>query len=83
MSLFVPLALSPRDAAAYLAVSKSTVSRLIRSKKITARKAGVRTLIDVSSLQSYFEALPLKTDHAPLSFGRRAHSQTKRTRRGH
>jgi excisionase family DNA binding protein len=31
------LALSPREGAAYLAVSKRTPSRLIRSKKIAAR----------------------------------------------
>ena len=68
-----PLALSPREAAAYLAISKRTLSRLIRSKKITARKAGPRTLVDVASLKAYYETLPLKTDHAPLVFGERAH----------
>ena len=32
-----------------------------------------RTLVDAASLKAYYEALPLKTDHAPLVFGRRAH----------
>lgn len=68
-----PLALSPREAAQFLSVSKRTLSRLIRSKKIAARKAGLRTLVDVASLKSYYETLPLKTDHAPIVFGRRAH----------
>jgi excisionase family DNA binding protein len=68
-----PLALSPREAAQFLSVSKRTLSRLIRSKKIAARKAGPRTLVDVASLKAYYETLPLKTDHAPVVFGRRAH----------
>lgn len=68
MSSFEPLALSPRDAATMLAVSRRTLSRLIRSKKIAARKAGVRTLVDVASLKAYYESLPLKTDHAPIVF---------------
>ena len=68
-----PLALSPREAATCLAVSKRTLSRLIRSKKITARKAGPRTMVDVAPLKAYYQTLPLKTDHAPLVFGERAH----------
>ena len=54
-------------------ISKRTLSRLIRSKKIAARKEGLRTLVDVASLKAYYESLPLKTDHAPLVFGERAH----------
>ncbi len=73
MSAVEPLALSPREAAAYLAVSKRTLSRLIRSNKIAARKAGPRTLVDVASLKAYYQSLPLKTDQAPLVFGERAH----------
>jgi excisionase family DNA binding protein len=73
MPTIEPLALSPREAAAYLAISKRALSRLIRSKKIAARKAGPRTLVDVASLKAYYETLPLKTDHAPLVFGERAH----------
>jgi excisionase family DNA binding protein len=64
MPAIEPLALSPRDAAAYLSVSKRTISRLVRARKITVRKAGLRTLVDVASLKAYYTALPLKTDHA-------------------
>jgi hypothetical protein len=45
-----------------------SLSRLISSHKIVARKDGVRTLVDVASLKAYYEALPLKADHAQLVF---------------
>ena len=73
MPALEPLALSPRDAAAFLSVSKRTLSRLIATRKVAARKDGSRTLVDVASLKTYYSALPLKTDHAPIVFGRRAH----------
>ena len=73
MPAIEPLALSPRDAADCLSVSKRTVSNLIAVGKIEARKNGTRTLVDVASLKMYYASLPLKTDHAPLVFGRRAH----------
>jgi excisionase family DNA binding protein len=73
MSALEPLALSPREAAAFLSIGRRTLSRLIARKKIAARKDGPRTLVDVGSLKAYYAALPLKTDHAPLVFGRRAH----------
>jgi hypothetical protein len=57
---------------------KAPLPNLIRSKKIAARKHGVRTLVDVANLKSYYESLALKTDHAPLIFGERAHVKTKR-----
>jgi excisionase family DNA binding protein len=59
-----PLALSPRDAVAFLSVSKRTLSRLIRARKIVARKDGTRTLVDVASIKTYYESLPMKTDCA-------------------
>jgi excisionase family DNA binding protein len=68
-----PIALSPRDAAQFLSISKRTLSRLIAAHKIEARKDGPRTLVDVASLKAYYVGLPKKTDHAPLVFGRRAH----------
>jgi excisionase family DNA binding protein len=74
MPAIEPLALSPRDAAAYLSISKRGLSRLIARRKIVARKDGPRTLVDVASLKAYYASLPLKTDHAPLVFGRRAHT---------
>ena len=73
MPAIEPLALSPRDAADCLSVSKRTVSNLIAAGRIEARKNGTRTLVDVASLKTYYASLPLKTDHAPLVFGRRAH----------
>ena len=76
-----PLALSPRDAAALLSVSKRTMSRLIATRKIAARKDGARTLVDVTSIRNYYASLPLKTDHAPLVFGRRAHVVPRSRRR--
>ena len=73
MPAIEPFALSPRDAADCLSVSKRTVSNLIAAGKIKARKNGTRTLVDVASLKTYYASLPLKADHAPLVFGRRAH----------
>ena len=76
-AILEPLALSPRDAAAFLSISKRSLSRLIADKKIAARKHGPRTLVDVASLKAYYQLLPLKTDHAPIVFGRRAHVLTR------
>jgi len=56
-----------------LSISKRTLSRLIARRKIAARKGRARTLVDVASLKAYYEPWPLKTNHAPLVFGRRAH----------
>ena len=79
MGALEPIALSPRDAAAFIGVSKRTLSRLIRANKIAARKAGPRTLVDVASLKAYYDSLPLKTDHAPIVF---VHPITGRRHRG-
>ena len=68
MGTLEPIALSPRDAAQLLSISKRTLSRLIGSRKIAARKDGKRTLVDVASLKAYYASLPLKADHAPLVF---------------
>jgi len=57
-----PLALSPRDAAGFLSVSKRTLKRLVADKKIEARKSGPRTLIDVASLKTYYAGLPKITE---------------------
>jgi excisionase family DNA binding protein len=73
MPALEPIALSPRDAAQFLSISKRSLSRLIRARKIEARKHGPRTLVDVASLKAYYASLPKKTDHLPIVFGRRAH----------
>jgi len=66
MSAVDPIALSPAAAAAFLGISKRSLSRLIADEKVIARKDGSRTLVDVASLKSYYENLPIKDDHAPL-----------------
>src|ERR1700676_5092959 len=60
MGTLEPIALSPRDATQFLSISKRTMSRLISSRKIAARKDGKRTLVDVASLKAYYASLPLK-----------------------
>jgi excisionase family DNA binding protein len=82
MPAIEPLALSPRDAAAFLSISKRSLSRLIADRKIAARKDGPRTLVDVASIKAYYEALPMKSDHAPIVFGRRAHVLPRSRREG-
>ncbi len=83
MGTLEPIALSPRDAAAVLGLSKRTMSRLISSRKITARKAGLRTLVDVASLKAYYETLPLKSDRAPLVFVHPITGRSHRPRKGY
>ena len=61
-----PLALSPLNAAAFLSVSKRTLTRLIAAKRITARKSDHRTLVDVASLKAYYATLPTITKPMPL-----------------
>jgi excisionase family DNA binding protein len=52
------LALSPAAAAHSLGVSKRTLSRLVASGKIVARKIGSRTVIEWAILQSYLGSAP-------------------------
>ena len=59
MPAIEPLALSPRDAAQFLSISKRSLSRLIARRKIAARKDGPRTLVDVASLKAYYETVAL------------------------
>jgi excisionase family DNA binding protein len=80
MPAIEPLALSPRDAAEFLSVSKRTLSSYIAAGKVEARKDGTRTLVDVASLRAYYAALPTKTDHAPLVFARRTRPTRSRRR---
>jgi excisionase family DNA binding protein len=55
---FEPLSLSPEAAAAYVGLSRRTISRLLADNAITARRCGARTLIDCASLRAYVAALP-------------------------
>jgi excisionase family DNA binding protein len=46
------LAVSVREAAAMLSVSRRTIENFIAAKKLTARKLGRRTLIPVKALEA-------------------------------
>jgi excisionase family DNA binding protein len=71
MSALPTLAYSPDDAAAALGVSRRTISRLLRSRAIKAKKSGRRTLVTADSLKRYLDGLP---DAVPETvFGERAH----------
>jgi hypothetical protein len=61
-----PLALSPAAASRHLSISERTLSRLIRTGKIEACKAGPRTLVDVASIKAHHAGLPKKIGHAPI-----------------
>jgi excisionase family DNA binding protein len=61
-----PLAVPPAEAATILGCSKRTIMRLIGAGKITARKCGKSTLVDLRSLKKFFASLPVKKIGAPL-----------------
>jgi excisionase family DNA binding protein len=61
-----PLALSPDDAATLIALNKRTIYRLIKKKKLVARKHGSRTLIDYPVLMAYYESLPKMVSGAAI-----------------
>ena len=73
MSPVEPLALSPREAAAYLSISKRTLSRLIRSKTVAARKAGLRRATRHSP----------RAVRRPHAHGSRARSPSLKCQRAH
>jgi len=58
MSEITPFSLSPKDAAAALGISVSRLYELLGEKRLKARKDGSRTLVLVSSMVSYLDALP-------------------------
>jgi excisionase family DNA binding protein len=62
-----PYAVSVADAAKYLSISKRALSILIVEGKISARKFGKRTLVDLASVRLYFESLPIKLNTGPIS----------------
>ncbi|WP_159716400.1 excisionase family DNA-binding protein [Geminicoccus flavidas] len=53
-----PLFISIRECCRVASLSSVTVYRLIAAGKLTAVKAGSKTLIEVASLQSYLGSLP-------------------------
>jgi excisionase family DNA binding protein len=55
-SVLVPLAVSPRRAAAYLGVGHDAVYRLLNEGRLRSVKLGRRRLIPVSELERFLEA---------------------------
>ena len=55
-----PLALMPKPAARYIGISLASLYNEIRAGRITARKFGRRTLINVDDLKAWLVALPEK-----------------------
>lgn len=55
-----PLALMPKPAAHYIGISTASLYNEIRAGRITARKFGRRTLINVDDLKAWLAALPEK-----------------------
>jgi Helix-turn-helix domain len=51
-----PLAVSKRDAAAMLGISVRSVENYLAVKRLVARKIGRRTVVMVSSLQSFLRS---------------------------
>jgi excisionase family DNA binding protein len=62
-----PYAVSVADAAKYLSISKRALSILVVEGKVSARKFGKRTLVDLASVRSYFESLPFKTNTGSIA----------------
>jgi excisionase family DNA binding protein len=54
----VPLAVSPKDAAHLLGVSVVTIYSAIAKGELRARKLGLRTLVETSSIREMLESLP-------------------------
>lgn len=53
-----PLTVSPDEAARLLSLHKRTIYRLVAERKLVARKAGARTLIEYAGLKAYLLTLP-------------------------
>ena len=52
-----PLALSPKDAAAMLGVSRAHIYDLIGKREVESRLSGSRRLVDYQSLKAYYSRL--------------------------
>ena len=53
------LSASPEQAARFLSLHRRTVDRLIADGTLKARKAGRRVLVDMASIRTYYESLPV------------------------
>ena len=61
------IALSPAEAAAAIGLGRSKLYELMRAGEINAKKSGGRTIIPVSELQRFIDALP-QTPNAQTNF---------------
>ena len=52
-----PIAVSPAQAADMLGVSRWHIYRLIDTRQIQSAKSGARVLVDVESLQDYYQSI--------------------------
>jgi hypothetical protein len=66
------------ESARQLAVSEWFIKDLLRKKKLTAKKAGRRTIVNVQSRKDYANSLP-DAEFAPPRLRRRAESTTSAT----
>jgi excisionase family DNA binding protein len=61
-----PLALSVKDTAKVLSISKSQVYVLLGDGTLTARKDGTRTLVDYATVKAHHESLPKFVPGVPI-----------------
>jgi excisionase family DNA binding protein len=74
-----PAALSPKGTAAYLSLSKRTISSLIADGALIAKQSGGRTLVDFESVKRYYSGLPVKTVSASIPNAPRLSSRVRHT----
>ena len=53
-----PYSLTVNEAVNYSGLKRTRIYELLAERKITARKAGRRTMIDAASLRSFLDGLP-------------------------
>jgi excisionase family DNA binding protein len=58
------LAYSPQEAAKVAGLSRGSIFKAVREKRLSARKAGTRTLILADDLRTFLESLPTKQEAA-------------------
>jgi excisionase family DNA binding protein len=58
------IAAPPAEAARIAGVSKNTVYQLLADRKVTAKKLGRKTLVDLASLQAWLDSLPAYSSKA-------------------
>jgi excisionase family DNA binding protein len=56
------LAFTPSEAATAAGIGRTYLFEEIRNRRLVARKAGRRTLIEADELQRWLKSLPVRTD---------------------